>query len=1095
MKDCLYGNVIHKKYSASFFPVALTKHKCAIFSPMKMKHIKRLFFWCLVVPFTLILVGILIAYAKQDAIVQGQIASLNSSFEGQITVGDVHLAPFENFPYISLKIDSVTVHETKDPSSTVLLDVADIYVGFNIWDLVSGNYDIRSLKVEDGFFDLIVHADGKTNLENALTSTSASESGNPIDVHLSQIELKNIAVHQLQEATNKEVVTIVYWAKGGLKSSDDEIAAHVDSAFELNVIDAGDTTYLKHKHFEFHTDLVFNKSNGLLVFKPSGITMEHGDFQLEGSLDTQNENTIDLSIKGTKPSFDMFIAFAPEELIPVLERYENAGEIYFNATVKGPTKGIQPLIDASFGASEAYLENSSVKKRIDQMGFSGHFTNGAQRDLSTMEFSMTDISANLEKGHVVGNIFVKNFEAPEIDMQIDADFDLPFVIDFLNLDEVEDVKGSVEMKMKFHDIIDIDHPENALKDLNQAYFAELKIKGLAFNAAALPSPLKNLEVQLTMNGKQAELSQLDLSLGNSDLSITGSLSDLPAIVHHATTPVNAELTIQSKLIDLAELTQYAEEDSSGVNERVQNLSLAFSFNALGNAFTEYTYLPKGEFFIQNLYADLEHYPHTLHDFHADVMIKEDDLNIIDFTGIIDDSDFHFNGLIHDYSSWMQEELHGDIALDITLKSDLLKFEDLLSYRGVNYMPEDYRHEEIERLELHMASKLHYDQNVLKGIDIELDKLEGKMHVHPLRFEQFSGNFQFKDEHLLVEAFKGKMGRSEFEIDMNYYLGENEAIQQRDNAFSMTSAFLDFDALTNFESKTATTNASTTTANHTEDVAAHAEAFNIYELPFTDMQFNVDIAHFIYHRLDLKQIKGQLRTTHDHYIYLDTIRLDAAGGTIALNGLMNGSDPEHIYLQPDMEITGVDLDKLLFKFENFGQDAIVSENLHGQLNARITGNIRVYPDFVTDLDQSEVHMDVQVLNGRLENYSPVMMLSDYFGDKDLTQIKFDTLQNHMDISYGKITIPNMTIESTLGHLDISGTQTMSDSIDYYARIPWSLVKGAARNKLFGAKGKEGETEDEIVEVDPSKKTKYLNLNISGTFDDYEVKMRKAKGNKP
>lgn len=110
----------------------------------------------------------------------------------------------------------------------------------------------------------------------------------------------------------------------------------------------------------------------MLAFEPSGITMEHGDFELEGSIDTRHDMTLDLSVKGTKPSFDMFIAFAPTEIIPVLERYENAGNIYFNATVKGPTtNGRQPYLEANFGASEAFLENTQVAKRIDKMGFSG----------------------------------------------------------------------------------------------------------------------------------------------------------------------------------------------------------------------------------------------------------------------------------------------------------------------------------------------------------------------------------------------------------------------------------------------------------------------------------------------------------------------------------------------------------------------------------------------------------------------------------------------------------------------------------------------------------------------------------------------------
>lgn len=1060
---------------------------------MKSKLLKRLIIGAILLPLFLLFLVVMFLYFRQDAIVQAQISELNSTYEGKISAGDVHLAPFENFPYISLKIDEVSLHESKLDSASAILNVADIYIGFQFWDILKGNYDIQSLVVEDGFFDVVMHENGSTNIENALASSEESEASPALKVHLKSIELKNLDVHYFQEANQKEIETLIYTAKGGFSTSERSTAAHVDSEFELNIIQAGDTTYFKHKHFEFHTDFNFDHESGLLAFKPSGITMEHGEFEVEGKIETQRDMNMDLRIKGTKPSFDLFFAFAPSELIPVLERYENAGKIYFNASIEGPlTEGQQPFINASFGADEAFLENSIAHRKMDDMGFSGNFNNGEQRNFETMEFSMTGIKASLEQGHFLGNIRVKNFKAPEIEMDLDANFDIPFLVGFLNLDDIEDVQGRVEMKMSFHDIIDIDQPEKALQDLNQAYFAELRIQDLGFAASKLPSALRDLDVHLMMNGKEAQLDQFEMQFGDSDLSITGSLSDLPAIVHHSPTPVSATLDIKSKVLDIAQLTQYSEKDSVGVNERVEKLQLSFSFEALGNAFTEYTHLPKGEFFIDDLYADLKHYPHTLHDFHADVFVMDDDLNIIDFTGQIDDSDFHFNGLIYDYSAWMEEELNGDINLDITLKSDLLKFEDLFSYGGENYMPVDYRHEEIEGLELHMDSRMRYDQNQLKAINVSIDKLGGKMHVHPLRFENFSGNIDFADEHLVVEDFKGKMGRTQFDIDMNYYLGDDESIKKRDNAFSLSSNFIDFDALSNFNLKAAeTAQASTNLGSTTEDVEAHAEAFNIYELPFTDMRFNAEIGHFLYHRIDLKDLKAQFRTTPEHYIYLDTLRMLAAGGEIAMNGYMNGSDPEHIYLKPKMRLEGVDLDKLLFKFENFGQDAIVSENLHGKLNAIITGNIRVYPDFVPDLDQSEVHLDAQVLDGRLDNYDPVLMLSDYFGDKDLSSIRFDTLQNHMDIQNGRITIPNMTIESTLGHMDISGTQSMNDSMEYYARIPWSLVKGAARNKIFGTKENEEGIEDEIVEVDPKKNVKYLNISITGTLEDYRIRMGKAK----
>ena len=176
--------------------------------------------------------------------------------------------------------------------------------------------------------------------------------------------------------------------------------------------------------------------------------------------------------------------------------------------------------------------------------------------------------------------------------------------------------------------------------------------------------------------------------------------------------------------------------------------------------------------------------------------------------------------------------------------------------------------------------------------------------------------------------------------------------------------------------------------------------------------------------------------------------------------------------------------------------VLSDYVHGQLSADITGNIRMYPDMVPDLDQSEIHMDAEILNGRLENYEPVMMLSDYMGDKNLSSVRFDTLQNHMDITNGVMTIPNMTIESTLGHYELSGEQSLVGKLDYYIRIPWKIIRQGVRYKLFGnKKTKEGEVgDDEIIEKDPKKKTWYLNLRVKGTLDDYDIQLRKKRGRK-
>ena len=354
----------------------------------------------------------------------------------------------------------------------------------------------------------------------------------------------------------------------------------------------------------------------------------------------------------------------------------------------------------------------------------------------------------------------------------------------------------------------------------------MKVTDLSFSSADLPAPLEQLNAHLVMNGKAATLDQFDMLLGKSDVSITGYVSDLPAIVHHTDTPVMTHLDITSKLLDISEITRYSAIDSTGIDEQIEQLRAGFSFTSSAKAFTESKYLPEGEFFIDSLHAQLKHYPHELHDFHVAFLIDDKDLSIVDFTGYIDDSDFHFNGLVHNYGFWMQEELNGDVDLDITLTSDVLRLEDIFSYQGENYVPKDYRHEEFEKLSLHLNSSMHYKASALHSIDLGLDKLDTKMQVHPLRFENFKGRFHYEDDHLVVEQFQGKIGRTVFDVDMDYYLGDDETIKKRDNYLGIKANYIDFDQLFNFNTAPSTKyQAETATA----DIKEHAEALSLIHI--------------------------------------------------------------------------------------------------------------------------------------------------------------------------------------------------------------------------------------------------------------------------
>lgn len=1042
----------------------------------------RIVLGIVILPLLLVALLSIVLNWKQDAIVQELITKVNEDFSGELRITDSHISLFANFPYISIDLDEVKVYEDKSGSTAPLLSLHDVYLGFDSWKLLNGEMQIRALNLKDGFIKLVQHKDGSFNIANALSNQKEIEDvEEEFHLDIQSILLHNVDLLKLNEENNILVEAFIDDAKAKFRTNPEHVMVSLDSRFLMNVVMDGDTTFVKHKHFDLNTQLDLLNATNVLTIQPSELKLENALFRMEGNIDIDDDMNMDIRFHGNKPNFDLFLAFAPEELTPALQRYDNAGKIFFEASVKGKSiNGHSPLIVADFGCEEAFINNTISKKKVDDLYFKGHFTTGEQRNASTMEFSLVDFSAKPEAGTFSGNLMVKNFESPEIDMRLRSEFDLDFLAKFFNITGLQDLQGQVALTMNFHDIVDLAHPEKSIEKLNESYFTELDVKNLRFRSPDFHLPVHDIDIRAVMDGHEAIIDHFNVKVGESDLSISATVSDLPAILHHTSDPVTANMVIKSSMLDLKQLTSSDTVKSKPFNEQIKDLSMKLKFNSSARAFTESPTLPLGEFFVEDLFAKLTHYPHTLHDFHADLFIDDHDFRIIDFTGMIDKSDFHFTGKLQNYDLWFNDDPLGDTKIEFNLISALLQLEDLFSYRGENYVPEDYRHEEFKDLKVHGFADLHFNKG-LKSSDVYIDHLAANMKIHPLRFEKFKGRIHYEDEHLVVENLGGAMGKSEFTMNLNYYLGTDETIRKRDNHFSLTSSHLDFDELFNYNPPP---------VNHTTKPKDHEAGFNIYELPFTDMTFDFDIKHLNYHRYMLDDFFVKARMQKNHLIYIDTMSMAAAGGKIHLNGYFNGTDPRKIYFSPAMTISHVDLDKLLFKFENFGQDHLVSENLHGKLNGRLTGKIRMHADMVPIIDESDIHMDVEVLAGRLEHYSALDAVADYFKDKDLSRVRFDTLSNKLDMRNGVLTVPNMTINSTLGFIEISGKQDMNMNMEYYLRIPWKLVTQAGMQKLFGSR-EASDAEDEIQYRDESKRVRFINLKITGTPDNYSISLGKDK----
>ena len=1034
----------------------------------------------LVIPLTIFITATSVIYFMQDQLVQELLLTANADFNGQLEIKESHIAPFANFPNTSIDLEEVSIYEGKQKSiHKRIAHFDDIYIGFNIWSILRGDVEIRSIQLDNGNVKMVQYRDGSLNITNALSSKEPIKKTNEtFNLDLKSIELNEVDISKSNLASGVHVDAYITEATSSLKTKNDHTFIGLNSRFVLSLNMNGASTFIKRKHFSIDTEFDLNEKTNILNLSPTEVQVEKASFGLNGSVKLNNDMDLDLRFHGNKPNFDLFLAFAPQELQSTLEQFDNKGKIFFEARVKGPSaNGKSPAVHARFGCKEGFFNNLASGKKLDNIGFRGTFSNGIKRDLSTMRFELENFTAKPEAGIFKGKLKVQNFSSPDIDMNLHSDFDLEFLTKFLNNRELNGLTGRVVLNMNFHDIIDFNAPEKSIERLNESYFTELLIDDLSFNSPDLPVPLENLDLKATIKGHKARLENLDIRAGSTDLHIDGDISDLPAIIHHTNDPVNCNLNISSKLLAINELTRNNNDQVSIIDEEIKNLSLKLLFKSTARAFTESPNLPVGEFFIENLYAKFKHYPHTLHDFRADVLIDNQNFRVIDFSGLIDQSDFHFSGSLVNYGLWFKEQLKGDTKIEFDLTSKHFHLDDVFTYKGEKFVPEEYRHEEVKDLKLHGMTTLHFDKG-LQATNVQISNFQGGFKLHKLRFEDFNGAILYANNLLQIKNLSGKMGHSSFSADLKYHFNDNEA----PHYLRIKAAHLDIDELLKY-------NVSSSTAAAPKTKIDHDAGFSLYDLAFPNMDFVFDINHLNYHHHQMDHFKANIRMKKNHLIHIDQMNFDAAGGHFDMRATLSGADKKHIYLQPKITVKNIDLDRFMVKFENFGQDYLVSENLHGKFTGQLTGKIHLHADLTPKIDDSELSISMVVINGRLENYAPMQALATYFQDKNVNKVAFDTLENTLSIKKGIMSIPLMTINSSLGFMELTGEQRLDEkmTMNYVIGVPWKMIGAVAGQKLF-KKSKTTNADSDAIQY-REKNARFVYIKVSGDIDNYSFDLAK------
>lgn len=1048
--------------------------------------------------------GIILLSTQQQRLVNLAVEKLNKQFKGELEIGESTISLFKNFPAVSIVLHNSRFYSDKTKKGNPIAQFDKLYVGFSMADILNQQYNITSLFLQGGYLDLILEKDGTINLLEAKNPPNAvgtpeakTDTVSAVSVNLHKIVIGKMNISFLDKTSGRKFRTRIDKLTSSFVLDSSKLALTLNSHMKLDVTSSTDSTLFRDKNLHLDLDAHYQLRSKVFEITTCLFALQDAGFNVTGYADLSDTTDVNFRVKGRKQDFDLFTAFLPADLKENLKPFQYDGQLYFDAIVKGKVSEKNlPLIQASFGCDEAWFLNTTANRKVDQLGFKGYYTNGTEHNLKTSELRILNITARPEKGIFKGHFVVRDFTDPKTVVQINSQLELKFLGEFLGIHDLKQMTGTIKLDMDFKEVHDIPLPEASLNKLKEGVQSKLVVENLSFRIPGYPEEVREMNIHAEMKDGRVTVDSASLKIGKSDLSFRGSISDVRRFLRNRDKPIRLAVHAGSKQLILADLLSYDTALARKWNEEVRGFNISLAFETTVQQLMNPSPLPKGTFEVKNLQGTFKNYAHSFKNLGATVLINDTLLRLSDFTGMIDSSDINFKGRVTNYQLWFADIKKGKTQVAFDFKSNRFAFRDVFTRAIRQHFPRGYRREQLINVWLRTKIDLTYDTN-FRFAKARVANVSAELKNHKLKLHSISGGVKYGAKILSFDTLRGMIGNSDFDITLKYYFkGIDRYNNKVANLLTFKSKFLDADEMSQYDLAPKTGKVKRDSTGKfiaiVPDSSYHAQAFNIFMIPFSDFNAQVNITKLKYNKLWLKDVNAKVTMLQDHSITIDTLRMKVAGGTVAMRGKFNGNDPKKIYFRSRINLDQIDLEKMLLKLDHFGQDVVVNKNVKGRLSGQIKSYVQVHPDLVPMLSNTRAELSLNIYNGSLVDFAPMQAMAGYFKDKNLRLIRFDTLANKLRFTNGVLDIPAMDINSSLGYIQVSGKQSLDLSMEYYVRVPIKMVTKVGISALFNRKPEEVDMSqvDQIEYIDKDKKIAFMNLKVTGTPDgNFEVGLGK------
>jgi hypothetical protein len=465
----------------------------------------------------------------QDKVAEAILNSFNKSLSTKFDIGSVRLSFLRKFPKASLELKNVVVYSSPNFNSEqfigintdTLITAKAVSVEFKITDILKGNYNIDRIGAKDGNVNLYSDISGFVNYDVSVKSDNPGNEA--ITINLERINIDNIKASYNNIATKLIIKAVI--SNGRLKSriSGDKIDFSAVAETEINSFQLYNTCITKPIKADLDLKLISTRE---------GVRINEGLLEVENIIFGVNgfiseNDLLDLNLTGQNVDLSKIRKYLPEKYLNQVSDYNPSGILSVDCKIKGPlTRTRNPHIEIKYDLSNGQITYGKSGLTINNLSFSGHFSNGSRNLPETSSFSFIDIKGRLGSAEYSGSFAISGLDRPKSSFILKGRVYPQEIKEFFNLQDISEAGGYSDVDIKM---------TTDIWPLNKLTISDLidskPIAALSFNTFSIG--YKNNQIlfrNISGNcsyGETVIAENLSLNYKDQDIMINGEFRNLP----------------------------------------------------------------------------------------------------------------------------------------------------------------------------------------------------------------------------------------------------------------------------------------------------------------------------------------------------------------------------------------------------------------------------------------------------------------------------------------------------------------------------------------------------------------------------------------